>query len=192
MLADGIYPELSRVAKTINEPRGHGKKQYALWQESARKDIERAFGVIQNKFRVLKNSVEMWYLDDINKIVETTIILHNMMVEYRINKNEKEDSHFYEIDDDESVNNVPIDFDEEANTIQQQNARLQINRKLEETYCNGDDAMPIIQVENFVREHDQICNERWHELYNEYAHYYLQDAIVQQLIKNENEKESNK
>ena len=52
LLVDGIYPELSRFVKTIDEPRGQGTRIFASWQEASRKDIERAFGVIQRKFQI--------------------------------------------------------------------------------------------------------------------------------------------
>jgi hypothetical protein len=121
MLADGIYPEIARIAKTVDEPRGHGKKIYAKWQESCRKDIERAFGVIQRKFQVITRPSEQWFLSDINCIVKSCIILHNMMVEHRIKKGEREDSNFYDVHDDERINNIPIVFDAEADHVQQQN-----------------------------------------------------------------------
>jgi Plant transposon protein len=41
-LVDGIYPEIARFAKTVDEPVGRGKKLYAVWQEACRKDVERA------------------------------------------------------------------------------------------------------------------------------------------------------
>ena len=50
---DGIYPDLSRFVKTLQELVGRRASRYAVWQESARKDIERAFGVLQRKFHVL-------------------------------------------------------------------------------------------------------------------------------------------
>jgi Plant transposon protein len=46
-LADGIYPNCSRFCKSLSEAIGPNKKAYASWQEGARKDIERAFGVLQ-------------------------------------------------------------------------------------------------------------------------------------------------
>jgi Plant transposon protein len=53
-LVDGIYPGLARFAKTIDEPLGHGKKLYAVWQEASGKDVERAFGVLRKKFFNIK------------------------------------------------------------------------------------------------------------------------------------------
>jgi hypothetical protein len=84
LMTDGIYPELSRFVKTIQEPGDPKKKVYAAWQESARKDVERAFGVLQRKFHILVKHTELWYLEEICSIVETTIIMHNMMVAHRM------------------------------------------------------------------------------------------------------------
>ena len=53
ILTDGIYPPLSRFVKGISMPVLPGEKAFTAWQESARKDIERAFGVLQGKFQVL-------------------------------------------------------------------------------------------------------------------------------------------
>ncbi|GJT17678.1 peroxisome proliferator-activated receptor gamma coactivator-related protein like protein [Tanacetum coccineum] len=46
-----IYPELAIVVKTISEPTNDDKKRilYKLNQESARKDVQRAFGVLKKK-----------------------------------------------------------------------------------------------------------------------------------------------
>lgn len=65
LMVDGIYPELARFVKTIQEPVGQRKTRYAAWQEACRKDIERAFGVLQCKFHILTKKNEQWYLKDI-------------------------------------------------------------------------------------------------------------------------------
>ncbi|GJT12645.1 ALP1-like protein isoform X1 [Tanacetum coccineum] len=51
-LVDGIYPELAPLVKTIPEPADDDHKQilYKQKQESARKDVERAFGVLKKKW----------------------------------------------------------------------------------------------------------------------------------------------
>jgi hypothetical protein len=49
-LVDGIYPEIARFCKTIDEPVGREKKLYAVWQEACRKNVERVFGVLQKNF----------------------------------------------------------------------------------------------------------------------------------------------
>nr|GFA54319.1 hypothetical protein [Tanacetum cinerariifolium] len=50
-LVDGIYPKLTPHVKTIPEPADDDHKRilYKQKQESARKDVERAFGVLKKK-----------------------------------------------------------------------------------------------------------------------------------------------
>uniref|UniRef100_A0A0D3CXB9 DDE Tnp4 domain-containing protein n=1 Tax=Brassica oleracea var. oleracea TaxID=109376 RepID=A0A0D3CXB9_BRAOL len=50
-------------------------------QEAARKDVERAFGVLQARFAIVKNPALSWDKVKIEKIIRTCIILHNMIVE---------------------------------------------------------------------------------------------------------------
>jgi hypothetical protein len=48
-LADGIYPSWATLVKTIPEPRGSKRTYFAKAQEAVRKDVERAFGVLQSE-----------------------------------------------------------------------------------------------------------------------------------------------
>nr|GEZ69767.1 hypothetical protein [Tanacetum cinerariifolium] len=50
-LVDEIYPELAPLVKTISEPSDDDHKRilYKKKQESARKDVERAFGILKKK-----------------------------------------------------------------------------------------------------------------------------------------------
>jgi len=50
-------------------------------QEGARKDVERAFGVLQARFEILKNPIRQWDLGTIEDIMMACIILHNMIIE---------------------------------------------------------------------------------------------------------------
>lgn len=101
LLVDGIYPELSRFVKTLDEAVGDGNKRFAMWQESSRKDIERTFGVLQRKFHILSKPVELWYVNEIRDMVECCVTLHNMMVSVRIERNEQEETNWYELTDNE-------------------------------------------------------------------------------------------
>lgn len=53
-LADGIYPPWSTLVKIIPCPRGNKQKLFAQKQEGARKDVERAFGVLQSLFAIVR------------------------------------------------------------------------------------------------------------------------------------------
>ncbi|TVU12521.1 hypothetical protein EJB05_46172, partial [Eragrostis curvula] len=50
-------------------------------QEGARKDVERAFGVLQAHFGILRNPARMWQVKSLADIMYACIILHNMIVE---------------------------------------------------------------------------------------------------------------
>jgi hypothetical protein len=46
---------------------------------------------LQRKFQILVRKIELWYVSDIGAVVNTTIMLHNMMVAQRINNDEYEE-----------------------------------------------------------------------------------------------------
>ena len=52
-LANSIYPKWSTIVQTIHQPQGRKKKYFAIKQESCRKDVERAFGVLQLRFAIV-------------------------------------------------------------------------------------------------------------------------------------------
>uniref|UniRef100_A0A0D3AK72 DDE Tnp4 domain-containing protein n=1 Tax=Brassica oleracea var. oleracea TaxID=109376 RepID=A0A0D3AK72_BRAOL len=54
---------------------------FAQRQEAVRKDAERAFGVLQARFAIVKNPALFWDKVKIGKIMRACIILHNMIVE---------------------------------------------------------------------------------------------------------------
>jgi len=84
LLSDGIYPKYSRFVKTIPDPHTVPQKMFAQWQEGARKDIERAFGVLQCQFQFMKNPMKLMSLSAIGDRVQTCLILHNMGVSDRV------------------------------------------------------------------------------------------------------------
>jgi len=52
-LTDGIYPQRATFVKSIKEPQTVKDKLYAERQEGARKDVERAFGVLKQRFKIV-------------------------------------------------------------------------------------------------------------------------------------------
>ncbi|KAG2318386.1 hypothetical protein Bca52824_011599 [Brassica carinata] len=54
---------------------------YYLTYETVRKDVERAFGVLQVRFAIVKRPALIWDKIKIGKIMRACIILHNMIVE---------------------------------------------------------------------------------------------------------------
>ncbi|GKD08296.1 ALP1-like protein [Tanacetum coccineum] len=84
-LVDGIYPELVPLVKTIPEPADDDHKRilYKQKQESARKDVERAFGVLKKKWAILAIPTRALRKDRIVSMMYTCIILHNMIRKYK-------------------------------------------------------------------------------------------------------------
>jgi hypothetical protein len=58
-------PKLSLFVKTLSQPVDKKQANYAKWQEKTRKDVERSFGILQSKFRILTQNVELWSIKDI-------------------------------------------------------------------------------------------------------------------------------
>jgi hypothetical protein len=54
---------------------------FATMQEAYRKDVERAFGVLQARFNIIRTAARLWDTGDLRNIMLTCIILHNMIVE---------------------------------------------------------------------------------------------------------------
>jgi hypothetical protein len=80
-LADGIYPSWATFVKTIPEPRGNKKKYFATAQEASRKDVERAFGVLQSRFAIVRGLARFWDEDTLGQNMRACVIMHNMIVE---------------------------------------------------------------------------------------------------------------
>ena len=84
VLVDGIYPNFSRFVKGIKEPVSIQEKRFTEWQESARKDIERAFGVLQAMWQWTARPIHQHNLKDITARLACCMILHNMCVSDRV------------------------------------------------------------------------------------------------------------
>ncbi|XP_048623828.1 putative nuclease HARBI1 isoform X1 [Brassica napus] len=80
-LTDGIYPKWATFIQSISLPQAPKAVLFAQRQEAVRKDVERAFGVLQARFAIVKNPVLFWDKVKIGKIMRACIILHNMIVE---------------------------------------------------------------------------------------------------------------
>uniref|UniRef100_A0A0D3AV34 DDE Tnp4 domain-containing protein n=1 Tax=Brassica oleracea var. oleracea TaxID=109376 RepID=A0A0D3AV34_BRAOL len=80
-LTDGIYPKWATFVQSIPLPQGSKVSLFAIHQEVVRKDVKRAFGVLQARFAVVKNPYLLWDKIKIGKIMRACIILHNMILE---------------------------------------------------------------------------------------------------------------
>ncbi|XP_052304121.1 uncharacterized protein LOC112325534 [Populus trichocarpa] len=98
-LADEIYPNWSTFVKTIPRSLGAKRKYFASKQESARKDVERAFGVLQSRFAIVRGPVRYWDEETLANIMKACIIMHNMIIE------------------DEGAMNLGFDHEREVNSF---------------------------------------------------------------------------
>jgi hypothetical protein len=80
-LSDGIYPKWATFVKTIPFPQGPKAKLFAERQEAVRKDVERAFGVLQARFAIVRGPSRMMEEEDMGVVMKACVILHNMIVE---------------------------------------------------------------------------------------------------------------
>ena len=80
-LADAIYPRWSIFATPIPVPTTSAEKRYTERQESSRKDVERFFGVLKQRFKIIRtgNRIEFRDKDLVTEIVTACVILHNMI-----------------------------------------------------------------------------------------------------------------
>ncbi|GJU62001.1 putative nuclease HARBI1 isoform X2 [Tanacetum coccineum] len=77
----GIYPEWATMVKSFSHPDDPKKCKFKEKQEAARKDVERAFGVLQSRWAIVRGPARSWQIKNIKDIMYACIILHNMIVE---------------------------------------------------------------------------------------------------------------
>ncbi|XP_024008056.1 putative nuclease HARBI1 [Eutrema salsugineum] len=108
-LTDGIYPNWATFIQSIHLPQNEKDSFFAKCQESVRKDVERAFGVLQARFAIVKNPVLIWDKKKIGKIMRACIILHNMIVEDE--RDDKTQYNLSEFEQGEGSRTSQVDMD---------------------------------------------------------------------------------
>lgn len=73
-------------------------KHFSKVQEATRKDVERAFGVLQARFGIIRGPSRMWQPSVLYLIMNACIILHNMIIE----------------DEEDDNPDLALDFDHEV------------------------------------------------------------------------------
>ena len=119
-LADGIYPKWATIVQSITHPQDLAHAFFANKHESYRKDVERALGVLQARFAIVRGPARFWHHRDLSYIMKACIILHNMIIEdERVDDNElvavaagNEDYDSLGTDTPVEVSQGPIPFDQ--------------------------------------------------------------------------------
>ncbi|GJX88635.1 ALP1-like protein isoform X1 [Tanacetum coccineum] len=125
-LTDGIYPEWAVLMKSISQPGSNDVKRirYKKTHEAARKDVERAFGVLKKKWAIVRTPARSRSLKRITHLMYTCIILHNML---RKEKGKSISPDFY-----------PEEQHREDDPVRSAQDRLRVIREIhdEETHLN--------------------------------------------------------
>ncbi|XP_071740109.1 protein ALP1-like [Rutidosis leptorrhynchoides] len=80
-LVDGIYPDWATLIKAYLTPTEEPRIKFKRFQESARKDVERTFGVLQGRFHILQMAGRPQSVNKLRRILYCCVLLHNMIVE---------------------------------------------------------------------------------------------------------------
>ena len=75
------YPGTRVGARAYTNTEDPKRLNFKEMQEVARKDVERAFGVLQSRWAIVRGPARFWYQKNLKDIMYTCIILHNMIVE---------------------------------------------------------------------------------------------------------------
>ncbi|KAF5454990.1 hypothetical protein F2P56_024610 [Juglans regia] len=99
-LADGIYPKWSTFVKTIPFSQGNKKTHFAVAQELVRKDVERTFRVLQQRFAIIRGLSRMFKMKDLIYIMKACVILHNLIIEDECDDNLVPNIEYDQLDDE--------------------------------------------------------------------------------------------
>ncbi|GKD05059.1 ALP1-like protein [Tanacetum coccineum] len=80
-LADGIYPEWASFVKSFTVATDPKYTYFKQRQESARKNVERAFGVLQGRWGLIQQPIRAYEVNTLRRIMYAGIIMHNMILE---------------------------------------------------------------------------------------------------------------
>ncbi|XP_021747233.1 uncharacterized protein LOC110713078 [Chenopodium quinoa] len=80
-IADSFCPKLETFIQGIIYPQLQKDKMFTDHQAAARKDVERAFGVLQAQFAIIRKPSLAYDEDILRDIMKACIIMHNMIVE---------------------------------------------------------------------------------------------------------------
>ncbi|GJS83649.1 ALP1-like protein [Tanacetum coccineum] len=80
-LADEIYPQWATFVKSFTVANDAKHSYFKKRQESARKDVERAFAVLQGRWGIIQQPARQYHVNNIRRIMYSCIIMHNMILE---------------------------------------------------------------------------------------------------------------
>ncbi|OAC98585.1 hypothetical protein MUCCIDRAFT_86330 [Mucor lusitanicus CBS 277.49] len=91
-LTDGIYSKCATFVKGLSNPLNDKQRYFTDRVAAVRKDVERAFGVLQQRFNIVATPAMVWKKANLADIMFTCIILHNMIIKFQKEQGEETDS----------------------------------------------------------------------------------------------------
>jgi len=132
-LADGIYPTWATLVKSITKPMGNKRQYFAKAQEAARKMVERAFGVLQSRFAIVRGSARFWDIETLTKIMRACVIMHNMIVEdegFVVDPNERFDYGGENVEPEHDKPTRTLEYIEAHRKIREKQTHVQLKEDL--------------------------------------------------------------
>ena len=162
-LCDSAYPDYSRFVTKILEPLTEQESKFTAWQESARKDIERGFGVFQSKLQYVARPIHDMHLATIAVKFAACMIIHNMCVSDRVMEDVRARY---------NPSNGTADFD--VNMEAPPDLHVVQGRQLPARLVAaiGGDAVTFDEMERIVR------REEWRVLDDKHEHIRLRAALM--------------
>ena len=107
-------------------------------QESARKDVERDFGVLQARFVIVRGPARFWDIETLKHIMLACIVMHNMIIE-----------------DERDLQNLDYDYEtfDEALSIQISHENTSTTQEFMQFHHRIRDKSAHIQLQNDLVEH---------------------------------------
>jgi hypothetical protein len=84
VLVDGAYPQFDRFVKPERFPILAEERRFMEWQSASRKDIERAFGILQCQWQAVARPILLHSIKEVSVLVKCCLCLHNMLVSDRV------------------------------------------------------------------------------------------------------------
>ena len=160
--------------KTVCCPFGLTEEQFKKWQEAKRKCIERAFSVAQIKGHCLQRKCRKHAIKDAIKDAEdmvlACVILHNMMVEHRVERDEIEEVGFYNVNPSDGD---PLKGDHILAQVEQHDAGNLLQSVMER----------IGNIKKVYTDHTSVVLEaRWEHLQDRIEHFRLKRCVMKELF----------
>ena len=151
LLTDGIYPEWALFVKAFPQTPDQIKSKFSKLQEGARKDVERAFGVLRKRFAALRSPCMKKSYDKMCKMMDCMIHIHNFIIAWN--------------QDHDRQDFVTVT----ENDLQAQEEEQAVLNPVEEEDETTEEANPVVGTEGI---------DRLLAFYDADAHHELRDGLV--------------